>query len=246
MIPNRLPLLHTKQEQLTRFLEAPTPESLLEPRPERDCDDHRVCAERQEDGTFVLFARAPTHRSGKPVSRGDLDAFLENMIQEAKRDRVDDVADAVDALRRSMTRWNHLGQAPTITELRSLNARLSAPPPSDFQLRHRAKVRTGQFQQAVMKRLNALPEKDPQRDALEKAGDQLASMLFEPGDTLSLEGLSSDTIGLLLDTGLLARFADLRDGVKPLPKRLVLPVSAQSLLDRLPPLFPAMPSWIVR
>ncbi|NIM41645.1 MAG: hypothetical protein GTN84_11170 [Hydrogenophaga sp.] len=246
MISTRLPQPRTKNEQLTQFLATPTPQSLLEPTPERNCDLHHVSAKRQEDGTFVLFARAPTHRSGKSVPRGDLDTFLEHMVQEVTHDRGEDVGDAVDAFRRSMGRWKHTGQAPTVSELRTLNARLSALPPSEFQLRNRGKFRVVQFQQDLRKSLDALPENAPQRDALEKAGDQLAGMLLEPKDTLSLEGLSHDTIGLLLDTGLLGRFADLRDGVKPAPKRLVLPVCAQSLLERLPPLFPDMPSWIVR
>lgn len=242
MIPKRPPLPRTKNEQLTQFLEAPAPEDLLEPLPERNGDHHRIYAKRREDGTFELFARAPTHQTKKSVPRGDLDAFLELMLQEVKHDRGEDVTDAVEAFHRSMVRWKHTGQAPTVTELRTLNERMSAPPLSEFQRRNRAKFRTNHFQQELLKRLDALPEKDPRRGDLEKAGDQLANMLLTPDETLSLEGLSHDTIGLLLDTGLLACFADLRDGVKPAPRRLVLPVSAQGLLGRLPPLFPHKPS----
>jgi hypothetical protein len=246
MIPNSPSSNRTKFSQITQFLETPVPQSLLEPGPGRDCDTHRVSAQRQNDGTFVLFARKPSPDSGTTVPVGDLDAFLNAMVQEVKDSRGDDVAEAADELFRSIARWNHYDQAPTVAELRTRIGRLSAPLPSDLQLRSRAMFRLQHFQRALQKSLDALPEHDPQRDALKKAVDPLANMLVEPSDTLSLEGLSHDAIGLLLDTGLLACFAELRDGVKPVPKRLVLPVSAQPLLPRLPQVFPAMTSWIVR
>jgi hypothetical protein len=234
-----------KFEQLTQFLAAPTPQSLLEPGFGRGCDKHRVSAERQDDGTFVLFARSPTHRSGKTIPMGDLEAFLDGLIQEVKDTRDDDISDAVGAFRQSIHRWSQNRQAPTVADLRARIARLSAPPPSELELGNRARSRTNQFEQALKKILDALPEKDPQRHALEKAGDRLADMLFMPGATLPLEDLSSETIDLLLDTGLLAGFADLRDGVKPSLEQVVLPANAQHLLHRLQALFPTIPSWTV-
>jgi len=246
MIPNSPSSHRTTFDQVTQFLEAPVPQSLLEPGPGRNYDTHRVCAQRRNDGAFVLVAHKPVPDSRTTVPVGDLDVFLNAVIQEVKDARGDDVARAADELFRSIARWNYYDQAPTVAELRTRIGHLSAPPPTDLQLRSRAAYRLKYFQQALQKCLDALPEKGPQRDALKKAGDRLADMLFAPNETLSLEDLSPDAIGLLLDTGLLAHFADLRVGVKPVPKRLVLPVSAQPLLPLLQQVFPAMPSWIVR
>jgi len=235
----------SKFEQIKRFLETPAAESLLEPNEGRADDTHRVCAQLQKGGAFILSARKPVPDSDTSVPVGDLDKFLNAVIQEVKDARGDDVADAAVELLRSIARWNHYGQAPTVAELRTRIGRLSALPPSEPQLRSRAAYRVKHFQQALQQQLDALPEKDPKRDALKKAGDQLAYMLFAPNETLSLEGVSPKTIRLLLKTGLLQRFADLRDGVKPAPRRLKLSSDAQALLDRLPSMFPSIHSWFV-
>ena len=235
-----------KVEQLTQFLAAPTPDSLLEPGPGRSCDGHQVSATCQADDSFVLFARAPTESPGKKdAPMGDLTAFLNAMIEEVQEARGGAVADAAQAFHHAIERWNHSGQAPTVTELRALNGRLSALPPLDFRLRNRARYRVANFLPDLKEQLGALHRNDPRRDALSAAGNLLADMLFTPGVALSLEGLSGDTIGLLLTTGLLAEFADLRDGVKPPLECVVLPASAQHLLDHLRTLFPTIRSWAV-
>lgn len=87
--------------------------------------------------------------------------------------------------------------------------------------------------EALDEQLNALSVDDPRREELQKAGDQLANMLFFPDTTLSLKEVSPDTLGRLMDNGLLACFADQRNAIHPAPTRLVLPAAAQHLLPRM-------------
>lgn len=66
-----------------------------------------------------------------------------------------------------------------------------------------------------------------------QAGQLLLDMLVQPDATLSLKGLAVDSIHWLHGSGLLTRFAHLRDGMDPPPERLIAPEAAQHLLDPL-------------
>lgn len=235
--------LGTKAEQLARFLDTPTPESVLEPSAERSCLNHRVHAVRQGDGSFVLFARSDVKQGEGPDTQADLHQFLDDMAKELRHKKGHRADRALAEMRRTMLHWH--SQAPTVGDLRELNAQLNdglvavQAPPSEFTLRKRAQLRTAAFEKALGEQLQALSEHDPRRDDLQKAGDQLATMLHAPDATISLKSVSPATLGLLIDTGLMARFADLRQGVDPLPVRLTLSTHARDLLPRLPP-FPSV------
>ncbi len=231
-----------KVEQLGTFLNAPTLPSFLEPSPDRSCEMHRVGAERQADGSYKLFTRSPSEQH-KHVQNNHLPEFLETMLGELKGGN----GHAVHNMRRLMLQWKSDGYMPRVAELREANAALHAefnaarPPVSEFQLRTRARYTFDQFAAALREELDALSTNDPRRNDLASAGDQLAQMLFQPHATLSLQGISPDTLDLLITNGLMDRFAGFRDGVDPAPEQLILPGEALHLHDRLPEYLAACP-----
>lgn len=235
MISNSTLLSPSKTQQLGRFLEAPTPQSLLEPHPDRDCSTHLVYSARQDDGGFQLIARSRHARH--PVPSDELANFLDAMAQELRAHKGKHADAALARMRQTLLQWN--GAPPTVAQLRQLNQTLHqqldavADADSDFQRRKRAQVALATFDGALQQRLRALPPKDPQRQALQQAGERLSDMLAQADTTLSFKGLSPDDIQALLDSGLLARFAALREGLAPAPERLVVPTGAQGLIGHL-------------
>jgi hypothetical protein len=242
MISNTSPRHASKTRQLDKFLDAPTPESFLEPSHERSCDTHRVRAERQKDGGFRLFARSPTQQL-RPVAGGDLHEFLDEMIQELPWGQGD--SQAMRNLGHLIGQCKKGGYAPSVAELRQVNAELHAQwkadhrkstqrPASEYQIRNRARFTSDRFVAELQQQLEALPQNDSRRGDLEQAGDQLAYMLFQPDATLSLKGISPETLDLLISTGLMDSFSNLRDGAHPTPVLLILPAHAKHLHGRLP------------
>lgn len=225
----------TKVEQLGKFLDAPTPPSFLEPSPARSCERYRVGAQRQDDGSYKLYTLSPAE-SHKPSGKNHLPEFLDEMLSEMKGGN----GQAVHNMRRVIGEWKPDGYLPLVQELREANAALHAEfnvakrHVSDFQIRNRARHSCDQLEVALQQALEKLSPNDPRRADLAKAGDQLVSMLFQPDVTLSLKGISPVTLALLINTGLLHRFADLRDGVDPAPDQLILPADAHHLHDQLP------------
>lgn len=231
-----------KVEQLRTFLEAPTPPSFLEPSPGRSCDQHRVGAELLDDGSYKLFTRSPAEQH-RHAPKNHLPEFLDEMFGELKGGN----GHAVHNMRRLVHQWKPDGCMPRVAELREANVALHAEfnaarrPASEFQLRNRARRTFDEFSAALQQELDALSTNDPRRDDLASAGDQLAHMLFQPQATLSLKGISPDTLDLLITTQLMDSFAVLRDGVDPAPEQLILPADASHVHDRLPEYLAACP-----
>lgn len=235
--------LATKIEQLSHFLNGPTPHSLLDPSPKRNSDDRPVYATRQPDGSFRLYARTSVPPIGQPSERkGDLGAFLAEVLAELRTHNRQGAHQLMGRMQKMLQHREWHASPPTVRELRWLNADLdkalkaaSDPTPEQaaFRQRARSRVAISTFQKDLDQRLRTLPKDDPQRDALTQAGRLLLDMLVQPSATLSLKGLAVDTIHWLHDSGLLTRFANLRDGMEPPLERLIAPEAAQHLLDPL-------------
>lgn len=232
-----------KAQQLDQFLATPTPQSLLEPTPKRSRDQQPVYATRREDGRFQLYALTSIAPMGHSRPRGgDLGEFLDELASDIRAQKGRQADNAVREMRLTLRQRDWRTHPPTVRDLRQLNAKMKQalndrpdipPDEAGFRQRARSTIAINTLQDALSQGLRALSQDDPRREALMQAGQLLLDMLVQPDATLSLKGLAVDSIHWLHGSGLLTRFAHLRDGMDPPPERLIAPEAAQHLLDPL-------------
>lgn len=232
-----------KTQQLDHFLATPTPQSLLEPTPKRSRDQQPVYATRRADGRFQLYALTSIAPIGHSRPRGgDLGEFLDELASEIRAQKGKQADNAVREMRLTLRPCDWRTHPPTVRDLRRLNARMkqalddmpdASTEETSFRQRARSTVAINTLQDALNQGLRTLSQGDPRREALRQAGQLLLDGLIQPDATLSLKGLAVDSIHWLHGSGLLTRFAHLRDGMDPPLERLIAPEAAQHLLDPL-------------